>query len=101
MSEGVLTLASARAMAAEDLAASLTHWQILDIVYVHKTGRMQISVGTPPWRPLQRLIDLGILKPCSVQNSVVAYLVPSHRFRSILENLWRSGRVARPAEVVL
>ena len=87
-----------KAPSAEEQAAKLSHWQILDMVFIHREGRMQIT-GTPPWRPVNQLIDLGILK----KSAVVAhspYLVPGHKFRPVLECLWRSGRVARPAEVV-
>lgn len=95
MSE-VLTLASRKALAAEDLATTLTHWQVLDIVHIHAHGNLQIG-SAAPWKPLQQLIDYGVLKvgvraarPC---------VVPGHRFRPVLEALWRSGRVSRPAEV--
>ena len=84
--------------APEDVAASLTHWQVLDIVHVHTHGTLQIGAAAP-WKPLRELIDADVLKlgvsaarPCVVQGQ---------RFRPVLESLWRSGRVARPAEVVL
>lgn len=90
MSE-VLELAS---VAAEDLASRLTHWQVLDIVYVHAHGNLKIGKAAL-WRPLQQLVDEGVLK-FSALRAVHPVLVPGHRFRPVLEALWRSGRVRRP-----
>lgn len=100
MSE-VLTLASRKALAAEDLADTLSHWQVLDIVYVQANGRMQTPAHVDPWKPTKTLIELGILKPSAVRTTVANYLVPGNRFRPVLEALRRSGRVRQPEEVVL
>ena len=91
----VLELAS---IAAEDVAARLTHWQVLDIVHVYREGRIKVSPQRDPWPPLAALVADGVLKRCANFNSRAAYLVPGHRFRAVLESLWRSGRVQR-AEV--
>lgn len=94
-----LTLAPKKALPAEDLAASLTHWQVLDVVYIHAHGRLQIG-KLQPWKPTQELVDAGVLKRVAGSTVTNSYLVPGHRFRSVLENLWRSGRVGRPEEVM-
>jgi len=85
-----------RAVSAEDQAAALSHWQVLDIVHVHREGRLQLSATQNPCAPLRKLIDLEIFKRPYRGDSVVDYIVPAHRFRPVLEALWRSGRVKRP-----
>lgn len=85
-----------RAVSAEDLAATLSRWQVLDIVHVHREGRLQLSATQNPCAPLRKLIDLEIFKRPYRGDSVVDYIVPAHRFRPVLEALWRSGRVRRP-----
>lgn len=88
-----------RGQSAEDQAATLSRWQVLDIVHIHREGRLQLSATQNPCAPLRKLIDLEILKRPYRGDSVVDYLIPAHRFRPVLEALWRSGRVRRP-EVV-
>lgn len=93
-----LTLKEFLQVSAEEEAARLSHWQVLDIVFVHRNGRIQVAAKTPPCRPLAQLVALGILKRSDTNNTSNALLIPAHRFRPVLECLWRSGRVKRPED---
>ena len=84
---------ASNAQCAEEQAAALSHWQVLDLVYVYENGRMQIST-TPPWKPTRELLEAGIFRKSAVVTHD-PFLVPGHRFRCVLEALWRSGRVQR------
>jgi hypothetical protein len=76
---------------AEMVAARLTRWQIIDLVYIHRNGRMEI--GRRPngetRAPVQRLIDDNILS----MGGSGQYVLPGPRFKAVVYALARMGQI--------
>ena len=75
---------------AEVLAASLSQWQVLDMVQIHRNGPMRYC--GEPCAPLRRMIADGILKRSDVPSST-NYVIPGRRFLPVLYALNRMGRI--------
>lgn len=86
-----LDVLTANALSAESLAEKLSHWQVMDIVFVANHRGLQLGAARP-WRPLDQLIQWGVLKYSS-EGAKHLVLVPSHRFKAVLAALVRSGRI--------
>ena len=75
-----------------DLAARrLSRWQILDMVLIHRSGRMKIcrhTVTGRPCKPVQELIDAKI-----VAEGAGNYVMPGARFEAVLKALHRAGEI--------
>lgn len=84
------------APSAEDLAAGLSHWQVMDIAYIHRHGPLRVC-GDQPCAPLRRLVDANVLKFSEIPKPVkTRYLIAASRFHPVLEALYRAGRLTRP-----
>jgi hypothetical protein len=77
--------------AAELVAARLSRWQILDMVLIHREGRMKICRNHDgyPCRPVRRSIYDGILS----EGASGDYVMPGPRFTAVMYALARSGAV--------
>lgn len=82
--------------AADMVARRLSRWQILDMVYIHRNGRMEIgrrADGTTR-APVQRMLDEGILE----MGGSHRYVMPGKRFMPVLQALYRAGEVSTLAK---
>lgn len=86
-------------VAAEVLASSLSHWQLMDIVYVARHGNMKAG-SKRTCGPLQGLIDSDVFK-LSCPKAIHRVVVPGTRFQAVLYALERSGRIATHRGMVL
>lgn len=77
--------------AAEIAAARLNRWQILDLVLIHREGRMKITRNRDgkPCRPVADMIDSRIL----AEGASGDYVVPGPRFVAVIYALHRAGEI--------
>lgn len=76
---------------AELAAARLNRWQILDMVLIHRQGRMKICRNQhgKPCRPVADMIDSNIL----AEGASGDYVVPGPRFVAVIYALHRAGEI--------
>jgi hypothetical protein len=76
---------------AEMVAARLNRWQILDLVLIHREGRMKIcrNGAGQPCGPVQRLIDDNII----CEGAAGDYVLPGPRFTAVMYALARAGEI--------
>lgn len=73
------------------IAQSLSRWQILDMVHLHRTGRAIEYSYRPNW-PCQKLLDAKVLA-----HGGHGKLVPGVLFRSVMDDLVELGRISSAA----
>ena len=77
---------------AEMVARRLSRWQIMDMVFIHRNGRMEVgrtSAGKTR-APIQSLIDAGVL----MAGATGDYVLPGKRFEPVLKALHGAGLIA-------
>jgi hypothetical protein len=77
---------------ADMMARRLSRWQIIDMVYIHRNGRMEIGrrADGKTRAPVQRMLDEGIV----MLGGSGQYVLPGKRFEAVLEALHRAGLIS-------